>query len=114
MEDLRASADLGVAYLTAVVIATRGQRLVLIRGDARNDERPEAFQFDVLQIVEINGDDRIVAVVSFDLEDIGAAIKELDARYLAGEAAPLRTRGRPSRGSMRRSIGTKSLRRLTG
>jgi class 3 adenylate cyclase len=87
MEDLRASADLGVACFTAVVIATRGERLVLIRGDARNDERPEAFQFDVLQVVEIDADERIAAAVTLDLNDIDAAFAELEARYLAGDAA---------------------------
>ena len=32
-------------------------------------------------------DERILAAVTFDLEDFDAAIAELDARYLAGEAA---------------------------
>ena len=41
----------------------------------------------LLVIVEINADERIVALVSFDLDDFEAAIAELDARYLAGEAA---------------------------
>ena len=31
--------------------------------------------------------DRIAAVVVFDVDDIDAAFEELDARYLAGEAA---------------------------
>ncbi len=43
--------------------------------------------------------------VSFDADDIDAAFAELDARYLAGEAAPTRTRGRSSRGTMPRSTG---------
>ncbi len=38
-------------------------------------------------LVEIDTDERIVAIVSFDLDDIDAAFDELDARYLAGEAA---------------------------
>ncbi len=37
--------------------------------------------------MEINADNRIVARVAFDLDDIDAAFEELDARYLAGEAA---------------------------
>ncbi len=41
----------------------------------------------LLHIVETNLDERIGAVVIFDLEDIDAAVAELDARYLAGEAA---------------------------
>ncbi len=42
----------------------------------------------MLGIVEIDADDRIVARIVFDPDDIDAAIEELDARYLAGEAAP--------------------------
>ena len=38
-------------------------------------------------VVEIDADERIAARVVFDLDDFDAAIAELDARYLAGEAA---------------------------
>ena len=41
----------------------------------------------MLDIVEIDADNRIVARVMFDLDDIDAAFEELDSRYLAGEAA---------------------------
>ena len=41
----------------------------------------------MLSIVEIDADDRIAAVIVFDPDDIDAAFAELDARYLAGEAA---------------------------
>ena len=41
----------------------------------------------MLSIVEIDADERIAAHVVFDLDDIDAAFAELDARYLAGEAA---------------------------
>ena len=41
----------------------------------------------MLNIVEIDTDERIVAHVEFDPNDIDAAFEELDARYLAGEAA---------------------------
>ena len=40
-----------------------------------------------LGVAEIDSDERIVAIVAFDLDDIDAAYEELDARYLAGEAA---------------------------
>ena len=74
--------------MTSTVIATRGERLVLIRGRLRSrDQEPEAFRSEVLAVVEINADDRIVALVVFDPDDIDAAFEELDARYLAGEAA---------------------------
>ena len=41
----------------------------------------------MLRIVEIDADERIAALVVFDPDDIDAAFEELDARYLAGEAA---------------------------
>ena len=41
----------------------------------------------LLAIVEIDADEQIAAIVMFDLDDFDAAIAELDARYLAGEAA---------------------------
>ena len=73
---------------TSTVIATRGERLALsrVRFSGR-DQRPEAFHAEVLSIVEIDADERIVARVAFDPDDIDAAFAELDARYLAGEAA---------------------------
>ena len=51
------------------------------------DQRPEAFQADMLGIVEINAENRVTVSMMFDLNDIDAAFEELDARYLAGEAA---------------------------
>ena len=86
--NMRAIADLGVTNMTSTVIATRGERLVLAPcRTSRVGPAPEAFHVDVLGIVEIDADDRIVARVVFDPDDIDAAFEELDARYLAGEAA---------------------------
>ena len=74
--------------VTSSVIATRGERLVLTRTRfLGRDQQPEAFHAELLGIVEIDADERIAAVVVFDLDDIEAAFDELDARYLAGEAA---------------------------
>ena len=87
--DMRAIADIGVtnARRTAV-IATRGERLVLSRVRFSGREHgPDAVVTDVLGIVETNADNRIAATVVFDPDDIDAAFEELDARYLAGEAA---------------------------
>ena len=85
---MRATADLGATNITSTVIATRGERLALSRTRySGRDQRPEAFRTEVLGIVEIDADERIAAIVVFDLDDIDAAFEELDARYLAGEAA---------------------------
>ena len=85
---MRAIADLGITDMTSTVIAIRGERLALSRVRfVGRDQRPEAFHTEVLNIVEIDADDRIAARVAFDVDDIDAAFAELDARYLAGEAA---------------------------
>ena len=74
--------------MTSTVIATRGERLVLdrVRFSGR-DQAPEPFHSEMLGILEIDAEERIAAHVLFDLDDIDAAFAELDARYLAGEAA---------------------------
>ena len=86
--DMAATADLGVTNVMSTVVATRGGRLALMRGSFTNrDQGPESFLSEALGVVEINADERIVAFVTFDLDDIDAAFAELEARYLAGEAA---------------------------
>ncbi|MDQ1548298.1 MAG: hypothetical protein QOH69_3202, partial [Actinomycetota bacterium] len=88
IENFRAAADIGFTDATSSVIATRGERLVLsrLRGSQR-DQRPETFGIDMLGVIESNADERIAATVVFDPDDIDAAFEELDARYVAGEAA---------------------------
>ena len=88
VKDMHANADLGSKEVTSTVVATRGDRLVLRRARySASSQRPEAFYVDALSIYEINGVGRIAANVTFDIDDIDAAFEELDARYLAGEAA---------------------------
>ena len=70
------------------VIATRGERLVLTRSVySGHDQGSEAFHTEVLAVGEIDAAERITASITFDPDDIDAAFAELDARYLAGEAA---------------------------
>ncbi|HTC68294.1 MAG TPA: hypothetical protein VK662_01900, partial [Acidothermaceae bacterium] len=84
--NLRATAGAGFTYMTCVVIATRGERLILTRASGGEGGSGE-FLNEVLSVVEINSDNQIAAIVLFDLDDFDAAVAELDARYLAGEAA---------------------------
>ncbi|MDQ1447060.1 MAG: hypothetical protein QOC79_31, partial [Actinomycetota bacterium] len=85
--DMRGAFDVGLTNISLSVIATRGVRLELCRTSLWGQDRPDAFRIEFLSVVEINADERIVARVAFDLDDIDAAFAELDARYLAGEAA---------------------------
>ena len=88
IEDYRSAADIEVTDARSDAIATRGARLALTRARySRSDKEPEAFHVDFLQLVEIDALQRITALMAFDLDDFDAAIAELDARYLAGEAA---------------------------
>ena len=64
----------------------------------------------MLELIEIDADERYGGRVVFDTDDIEGAFTELDARYLAGEAAALRRpRGRWSRRNTPHSIGTNCL-----
>nr|WP_232065058.1 BTAD domain-containing putative transcriptional regulator [Mycobacterium cookii] len=89
--NMRAFADIGAKKSTATVIAIRGEHLVLCRTCiAGDDEQPGGFRIEMLNIVETTAEMRILARVAYDPDDIDAAIEELDARYIAGEAAPYR------------------------
>ena len=83
---MQAVAEVGITYTAFVVIAARGERLILLRASVGGGGSAE-FATDALSVVEINSHNQIAAMVIFDLEDFDAAIAELDARYLAGEAA---------------------------
>ena len=88
MANWRATAEIWNSHVTSIVLATRGERLALFRFSfASQDQAPEAFHAAALTIIETDGDNRIAADVVFDIDDIEAAFEELDARYLAGEAA---------------------------
>ena len=88
IEDLRAVSDVEITNATSAAIATRGGRLALARARySRGRGEPDPFHVDFLQLVEIDAEDRITAFIAFDANDIDAAVEELEARYLAGDAA---------------------------
>jgi hypothetical protein len=77
---LRVTADLGVTNLTSATIAIRGDRLALCRTQGSTGGA-DAFDTEVLRIIEIDAAERLAARVVFDLDDVDAAIAELDARF---------------------------------
>nr|WP_231100698.1 hypothetical protein [Mycobacterium avium] len=88
MNNMRAWAEVGITKIASDVIAIRGQRLFLGRTRFFGREQgPGAFHSEVLGLVELDAEDRMLARVVFDPNDIDAAFEELDARYLTGEAA---------------------------
>ncbi len=65
-----------------VVIAVRGERLALVRLElATADLSPGAPRDEVLQLYGIDEEGRIALQVVFDIEDMDAAIAELDAAH---------------------------------
>ncbi|MGE2722215.1 BTAD domain-containing putative transcriptional regulator [Mycolicibacterium celeriflavum] len=89
IESMKAGAELGARSISSVVLATRGDRLALLRTRHSGEgSEAEALYTEDLSIVEIDADGRICAGVILDLDDFGSAIAELETRYVAGEAAP--------------------------
>ena len=86
--DLQAIAELWNAEAMSTVIATRGRRLAFMRLEfLGGDPGHQAFVTEVLCIVEVNSSGQTAAWVVFGPDDLEAAFAELDARFVAGEAA---------------------------
>jgi hypothetical protein len=69
-------------------IAIRGSHLSLTRGRYRDiDDADQPIAVELLHVTELGDDGLMQATVNFDPDDMDAAFEELDARYLAGEAA---------------------------
>ena len=84
--NVKAFAELGCSEITTIPIAIRGERLVLSSHSFVARDWP-GLDTETIDVVEINAANQIVAAIAFDADDIDAAFEELDARYLAGEAA---------------------------
>ena len=88
MAEILSFVELGALAMSFDVIATRGDRLILSRSRIRDwDQRNAPIDTEIIEIIETGADERFVGRVVFDTDDIEGAFTELDARYLAGEAA---------------------------
>ena len=71
------------------IIAVRGERLALCRIEIGTDDvSPGAPHDEMLQLIGLGEDGRVALEVFFDIEDVDAAIEELDAAHARFEAAP--------------------------
>ncbi|MDQ1598384.1 MAG: hypothetical protein QOI70_1808, partial [Microbacteriaceae bacterium] len=69
-------------------IAIRGSRLSLTRERYRDtDDADRPVVAELLTVMEVTDGDLVHETVDFDVDDTEAAFEELDARYIAGEAA---------------------------
>src|SRR5262249_977343 len=90
LASLRFRFEMRASRYTKEVLATRGDRLALLRDRfelADGDVGPSETQSLVVTESDERGD-HCVAAVAFDPDDLDAAYAELDTRYAAGEAAP--------------------------
>ena len=86
--NLRAAADVGITYFASVVIATRGQRLILARVSGGEGGGSGEFLNEVLGVVEINSDNQ-------HLGDRRVRARRFRRRYRrARRAIPRRRSGR--------------------
>jgi hypothetical protein len=87
-EFMRPLFEMEATHSSHEVLATRGERLVLIRlryAHAEGDVGPD--ESTALLVIEVNARGERIALVRFDPADRVGAHAELDARYAAGEAA---------------------------
>ncbi len=87
---LRQIASMTEAHMTGWTVATRGERLALMRTSFTGTDRsigPSELEF--LVVFEVDAEGQRTAMELFDPADLDAAYAALDARYLAGEAAGL-------------------------
>src|SRR5262249_29848174 len=81
--NMRTIDELGCTRITATPIALRGDRVFLAHYSFIGDSAESVS----INVIEVNADGKGLAAVTFDVDDMAAAFAELDARYLAGEAA---------------------------
>ena len=87
LESLKAAANVGSATTSSAVLATRGKSLALAKFRfSDKDRQASSFHAGMLGIIEVDDENRAAAIVMFDPDDLDAALDELDARYLNGEA----------------------------
>jgi hypothetical protein len=70
------------------VLAVRGERLALARISNISGEAGSSFESEMLAVQETDSQGLLGWNVFFDADDLAGAYAELEARYLAGDAAP--------------------------
>ncbi len=83
-EDMRRYLETGIVRYHQTALAVRGDRFALFRLELGTaDLSSGAPQDEELQVVGLDEEGRIALQVKFDVEDIDAALAELDAQHTA-------------------------------
>ena len=107
MANWRATGDIWSRDVNSIVIATRGERLALLRFVFTTENQPpEGFSATALAIVEINDDNRFAVFVVFDLDDVAAAFENSTPGTSPAKRPPTRIHGRSLRTPAPRSTDT--------
>ncbi len=83
IETAKLMADEGAGRYDVVPIAVRGERLAL----GRQIHSLGPYVIELIKVLELDDDGKIRSMVEFDADDIDAAYRELDERYIFGEGA---------------------------
>ena len=99
--EVRRMVENGALRIRNAIIAVRGERLALTRLEIGTDDvSPGAPHDEMLQLIGLDEGGRVALEVFFDIEDVDAAIAELDAAHARFEEvqprAPTGKRGKPS------------------
>ena len=86
LEQLRALRSLGTVDIRQDPLATRGERLALMRSQVINGDVP-GFDVDALTLTELDEAGRTSFAAIFDPEDLESAFDELDERYVTLEGS---------------------------
>jgi class 3 adenylate cyclase/ketosteroid isomerase-like protein len=73
--------------MSRTLLATLGDRLALNRGLWEGEVDGAAIETELLSLMEVDTDGRIVAIVAFDADDRRGASREMSDRYFRGEGA---------------------------
>jgi class 3 adenylate cyclase/tetratricopeptide (TPR) repeat protein len=86
---LRQIAAHGVERFAIAVLATRGERLALMKVRSEStDPAVEQFADESLTLIELTDSGRLHTGTGFAVDDLDGAVAELDGRYIEGEGAP--------------------------
>src|SRR5262249_59515074 len=74
---------------TPALLGTAGDRIMVERELWTGEPDAGTFEIELIRLVEVAADGRLVAWINFDVEDRRAALAEAHARFVAGEAASI-------------------------
>src|SRR6185312_11742809 len=88
VEEILSFIEIGAVAISFDVIATRGERLILNRSRVHTlDHRNNPIDTEIIEMIEIDANEHLASRAVFDAHDLDGAFRELETRYLAGEAA---------------------------